>query len=49
MYLDSRSAERAHGPERAVVKGIPVDPQHNGGDPDVKQRHGHEFLVTRWP
>jgi hypothetical protein len=49
MHLDSRSAERAHGPERAVMKGIPVDPQENGGDADVKQRHGHEFLLTRRP
>ncbi|GCB49268.1 hypothetical protein SNL152K_6601 [Streptomyces sp. NL15-2K] len=39
MHLHSRPAERTHGSQRSVVKGIPVDPQQNSGDAGVKKRH----------
>ncbi len=40
VHLHARPAERAHGPQRPVVEGVPVDPQQYGGDTDVEQRHG---------
>jgi hypothetical protein len=40
MHLHSGPAERAHGAQRSVVKGISVDPQQYGGDAGVEQRHG---------
>jgi len=38
--LDPGAAERAHGTQRSVVKGIPVDPQQHCGDAGVEQGHG---------
>ena len=44
MHLHSRSAERTNSAQRSVVKGIPIDPQQNGGDAGVEQLHGfHSF------
>ncbi|PPS68768.1 hypothetical protein BZZ08_07368 [Streptomyces sp. MH60] len=40
VHVHPRAAERTHGAQRSVVKGIPVDPQQNGGDTGVEQRHG---------
>ncbi|MDX5570949.1 hypothetical protein PYK79_57250 [Streptomyces sp. ID05-04B] len=41
VHVDSGPSERAHGTRRAVVKGIPVDPQENGGDAGAEQRLRH--------
>lgn len=39
VHVDVGSAERTHGTQRSVVKGIPVDPQQYGGDAGVEQGH----------
>lgn len=48
VYLHSGAAERPNGSECAVMKGVPVDPQQNRGDPGVESEHG-EILSIRSP
>ena len=48
MYLHSRAAERPNSSECAVMKGIPVDPQQNRGDPGIESEHG-QILSIRSP